>query len=287
MWSTTLLNVTEREQHGRHSCLAEHGEPHAAHLRVEAADTGRTFTGDRGGQQPPARRLELGHGVVVHAGAAFGCGLEADVDVGREPVGSCAWTAASGSSEDATVALRSRRACTNRRESELRPPNCPTTTRRSVSERVVDVSASSSRRVETPGPLPVWRRRICRARTVIGPHTPSMRRPELRWKSSTRARCPGSEDAVDATTVEPEPAERRLQVGDVVAAQVRGDEHEQPVTELPRRLDQRRPRLVVARARGACRPRFSWKSRNAASVAAPNTPASAPAGWNPAAPRRR
>ena len=71
-------------------------------------------------------------------------------------------------------------------------------------------------------------------------------RPELRWKSSSGARRARPEDPVDAAAVETDPGERRLQLADVVAAHVGADEHEQPVTELPRRLDQRPPRLLVA-----------------------------------------
>ena len=57
-----------------------------------------------------------------------------------------------------------------------------------------------------------------------------------------------AEDPVDAAAVEPEPAERGLQLADVVAAQVRGDESQRAVTEPPRGLDEREPRRFVALA---------------------------------------
>jgi hypothetical protein len=60
---------------------------------------------------------------------------------------------------------------------------------------------------------------------------------------------PGSswpEDPVDPTAVEAEAGETRLKFGDVVTAEVRGSQEQQPVAELPARLDQRRPGLFVA-----------------------------------------
>src|SRR5687768_2430161 len=50
-----------------------------------------------------------------------------------------------------------------------------------------------------------------------------------------------SEDPVDPTAVEPEPVEERLELGDVVAAQVRRREQEVAIAELPCRLDERAP----------------------------------------------
>src|SRR5690606_31361921 len=58
----------------------------------------------------------------------------------------------------------------------------------------------------------------------------------------------GTIDAVGAAAVEPQARERDLQLVDVVAAQLRGGELQQPITERPRCLDQRRPRGLVAHA---------------------------------------
>jgi hypothetical protein len=54
------------------------------------------------------------------------------------------------------------------------------------------------------------------------------------------------EDPVDAPRIEADPGERRLQFGDVIAAQVRSDQHQQAITEVPRCLDDRAPGLLVA-----------------------------------------
>jgi len=58
----------------------------------------------------------------------------------------------------------------------------------------------------------------------------------------------GPEDPVDSSTIEADPAETRLQLGHVVAAQVRRGEEQQPVAQLPAGLDERGPRLLVADA---------------------------------------
>ncbi len=55
-------------------------------------------------------------------------------------------------------------------------------------------------------------------------------------------------DAVDPTAVEAEPRQRGLEVADVVTAEVGRDQDEQAVAELPRRLDERTPGLLVALA---------------------------------------
>jgi hypothetical protein len=57
------------------------------------------------------------------------------------------------------------------------------------------------------------------------------------------------EDAVDPTGVEPDPGELRLELADVVAAQVRCDQQQQAIAELPRRLDDRAPGDLVADTR--------------------------------------
>ena len=110
------------------------------------------------------------------------------------------------------------------------------------------LSRSTSRMAATPGPVPLRAPLISRARTVAGPQTPSTSTPQLRWKSSSARAVRRAEDAVDPAAVEPEPAERGLQPADVVAAQVRRDEPQRPVTGLPRRLDEGEPGRLVAAA---------------------------------------
>ncbi len=63
-----------------------------------------------------------------------------------------------------------------------------------------------------------------------------------------------AEDAVGATTVEPQLIERVLEFHDVVASQLRSREDEEPVTEPPSGLDERHPRLFVARTTGVQAP---------------------------------
>ena len=73
---------------------------------------------------------------------------------------------------------------------------------------------------------------------MTGPHVPSTTKPQLRLEVDERARGERAEDAVDLAAVETDPAEAVLQLGDVVATQVRRGEEQQPVAERPRRLDQ-------------------------------------------------
>jgi hypothetical protein len=56
----------------------------------------------------------------------------------------------------------------------------------------------------------------------------------------------GPEDPVDPPAVEAESAEPRLQLGDIVATQVRRRQEQQPITKVPTGLDERGPRLLVA-----------------------------------------
>jgi len=62
------------------------------------------------------------------------------------------------------------------------------------------------------------------------------------------ARRARTEDAIDPASVEPQASQAGLQDVDVVAAQMGSDQLEVPVTEAPRRLDERQPGGFVAAA---------------------------------------
>ena len=109
----------------------------------------------------------------------------------------------------------------------------------------------------------------------------------VRLEVGEGARGARAEDAVDSPAVEAEPTEPGLQLGDVVTAQVRRGEEQQPVAELPGRLDQRRPGVLVAAA-VAAQAAAGLEGADGGLGGRAKTAASAPAaGGNPAAPRRR
>ena len=72
---------------------------------------------------------------------------------------------------------------------------------------------------------------------------PSTVNPALRWNSRNARRGLGTEDAVFAAGVEAESVEGVLERADVVAAEVRRLEVEQPVAEHEPALDERGPGL--------------------------------------------
>ena len=102
-------------------------------------------------------------------------------------------------------------------------------------------SWSRSRTAATEPPAMRSTRR--NASRVAGPPMPSTVRPALRWNSRKRRRGLGPEDAVFAPGVESQAVEGVLEGRDVVAAQVRRLEVEQPVAEGEATLDQRGPGL--------------------------------------------
>ena len=81
------------------------------------------------------------------------------------------------------------------------------------------------------------------ASSVAGPEMPSTVKPGVALELAQRARGLGTEDAVLAPGVEAEPVEGVLQRGDVVAAEVRRLQVQQPVAEHEATLDQRGPGL--------------------------------------------
>ena len=84
--------------------------------------------------------------------------------------------------------------------------------------------------------------------TVAGPQTPSVVEAGVALELPERGLGLGPEDAVLAAGVEAEPVEPALQLGDVVAAQHRPAQVEQPVAEREAALDERAPRLRSADA---------------------------------------
>ena len=249
-------NVTQSDEHGRHPGFPQDRQPHARARPARIRRCGPAHSvRDRRRQQPPAGRLELRHGVVVDARAA----------VDGRPRIRCRRGPRSGWRRPPGRRRRARRRrrrwrcdavapATRRRESELSPPNWPITTRRSASERAFDVSASSSRRARSRG--------RCRSggRASAG-HAPCRgRRPvddqaRVALEVLQRAARCGARRSRRRGRSRSRSGQRRLQLADVVAAQVGCDQHQQPVTELPRRLDQRPPGLVVA---GTGRPQAAF-----------------------------
>ena len=70
----------------------------------------------------------------------------------------------------------------------------------------------------------------------------------VRLEVLERMRGQRAEDAVDLAAVEPETAEIALQAGDIVAAQVRRGEEQQPVAQTPRRFDESGPGVLATDA---------------------------------------
>ena len=130
--------------------------------------------------------------------------------------------------------------------SALRPGSATRKTRSPSRRRGARRRSSRSRTVATePAASQLTRPSAAR---VAGPQTPSAVAPALRWNWRERGLGLGAEDAVLAAGVEAERVQPALELGDVVAAQHRARQVEQPVAELEAALDQRAPGLGSADA---------------------------------------
>ena len=144
-------------------------------------------------------------------------------------------------------------------------------------------SRSRSRTAAIPGPAPVWRLITAdRRERSRAAQTPSAAMPQFDWKSSRARAVLGPEDAVDPPAVEPEPAEPRLQLSDVVAAHVRRRQVAAAGRRGSRLARPGRSRSARRMRPSQRRPRPVWKARTAASVAATKTAGlGAGGGWKP------
>ena len=254
---------------------------------VQVGTLGGALGADRLGEQPPAGRLELRNGVVVHGGARLRAGLEADVHVGREPVrrrclGRRVGLVGGGHGGTALAQCLHELARERARAHRTGPPRRAARPARAR----LPSALSSSRTADTPGPVPVWRASTCSAFTVSGPHTPSTYRPELRWKSSSARVVPGPK--IPSTRPQSNPIRASMACSSLTSSPRRFG-----ATSTSSRSPSRHVASTIAfqvsssQTPVSRRPRWRWNVRNASSVDAQNKPASAPAGGNPAAPRRR
>ena len=197
------------------------------------------------GQPPAADRLERGGGVVVHGRSPA---RRRPPGRGRPRRRTRSLRRPAPTRRDGAAPRRRRRPPASARPtasaSAPRPPVSPMQIRRPSSRWRASRIASSSRTTATVGACVGAACHSPQRRDRVGPHTPSAVMAVLRWKCSSASFGPGPEDAVDPAGVEARGAEVSLELGDVVAAQHRRGDIQQPVAEPVAGLDQRRPGLL-------------------------------------------
>ena len=186
------------------------------------ADRGQ-LDGETCGQRPSADRFERRHLVEVDRRSPDRGGLEAEVGVGAELVGGQRLGHGVGLVERhhlravlaQLAADRALRSCSARRTGRPRPRSSATRVgRRPQAFTLADGDDAGTGAGLWPITRSRARDRIVAAHAVGGQATVGLELDERSCGDRT-------EDAVDPTAVEAEPAEPGLQFGDVVAAQVR------------------------------------------------------------------
>ena len=234
------------------------------------------------GQRATARRFERRAPRSSRRSATrLGAGLEADVDGGRERLAVAAWAGGSGSSIAVTVAPRWRKRVRHRRVSALSPPNWPTTTRRSP-RRGASPTAPRAHGASRRRGRPLWRPSRSSARTVSARTRRRRSRPQLRWKSARRG--PSSGPRMPSTRPQSKPSRPSARCSSATSSPRRfgRDRARAGGRRAARRLDQRRPRRLVAAPVDAQAAALLERRDGALRRRRQNTPASAPAGGNPA-----
>lgn len=194
-------------------------------------------------ERPPADRLERGYGKVGDEGTCVRSSFESQVGVGAEPV-RCSGLRAGlvlvrRHHGGAVGAQRSCDRTSDRAQpAELADDQAERSQRGLGGERLTDGcdtgagAGLAAEQLQHPD-------RTRTAHTIDGKATVALevlQRAHRRW----------TEDAVGSPAVESQLVERILQLRDVVAAQLRRREDQEPIAETPAGLDEREPGVLVA-----------------------------------------
>ena len=177
--------------------------------------------GDQLGQRASAGRFERRHPVELNCRTRLGVALEAEVDVGCEVIGGSCLSNSVGLVErhhGCPTKAQFTRKCPGQSAETAILSNHDAALGDRPEARAQPVALAYS---GDPGAGTALRAHHGQGPHRVGPADAVGRRAAVRLELLQRPRRAGSENAIDAPAVEAEPAEPRLQLGDVVAAQVR------------------------------------------------------------------